>query len=143
MIDDSSAWKELEQHAKKIQTESISHLCDSDKHRFEHFSCDAPYWKLDYTRQLATTETIDLLCKLAEEAHLSEQRDALFHGKKINNTEKHAVLHTALRSPEHDHPEIQKALEQIEHFCNLIHNHHWQTIIGEPITDVIVLGIGG
>ena len=55
---------------------------------------------LDYSKNLVVAETFELLIRLAEECHLRERIDAMFHGEKINVTEKRAVLHTALRAPQ-------------------------------------------
>src|SRR3984885_13208580 len=68
-----------------------------------------------------------LLLQLAEESSLRARIDAMFHGEKINITEKRAVLHVALRAP-HDQsivvdgknvvPEVHAVLERMADFSN-------------------------
>ena len=47
-------------------------------------------------------ETVALLLQLAVESSLHPRIDAMFRGEKINVTEKRAVLHVPLRSPEEE-----------------------------------------
>ena len=54
---------------------------------------------LDYSKHLVTDETLALLRELAAATGVTELRDAMFRGEKINTTENRAVLHTALRAP--------------------------------------------
>lgn len=53
---------------------------------------------LDYSKNLATEETLGLLLQLAKEMRVAEMTHAMFRGDKINLTENRAVLHTALRN---------------------------------------------
>ena len=53
--------------------------------------------QLDYSKNIATEETLALLEKLCEAAKIDEEAAKMFSGVKINNTEKRAVLHVALR----------------------------------------------
>ncbi len=65
--------------------------------RLERLNVEAAGLLLDYSKNLVVAETFELLIRFAEECHLRERIDAMFHGEKINVTEKRAVLHTALR----------------------------------------------
>src|SRR5690606_13719214 len=52
----------------------------------------------DFSRQLVTAETLDLLFALAEARGLRCRIDALLAGERVNVTENRAALHTALRN---------------------------------------------
>lgn len=107
---------------------------------------------LDYSKNLIDETTIKLLLKLAAESNLSEWRERIFSGEKINHTEERAVLHTALRTPKTDKlivdgeniiPQVHSVLEQMEGFVEKIHSGEWQGFSGKRITDIINIGIGG
>src|SRR5262249_9007412 len=93
------AWKALEAHYHKMRGLHLRKLFADDPTRGERFTIEAAGLFLDYSNNPITDETIKLLLKLAEEADLRARIDAMFRGEKINITEKHAVLHTALRAP--------------------------------------------
>lgn len=78
--------------------------------------------------------------------------DAYFSGEKINQTEKRAVLHTALRNQSDNTvlvegadvmPEINETLQKVESFTNKIVSGDWKGYTGKAITDVVNIGIGG
>ena len=73
-------------------------LFTQDSNRFTKFSIDSGDLLFDYSKNLITSDTINLLIKLAEECGVKQAVTAMFSGEKINETEKRAVLHTALRN---------------------------------------------
>ena len=52
---------------------------------------------MDYSKNLITEETLQLLFGLADETGVKAAIDSMFNGEKINGTENRAVLHIALR----------------------------------------------
>ncbi len=74
-------------------------LFADDPERASRFTIEAAGLFLDYSKNRITEETRQLLLQLAQESGLRERIDAMFHGDKINITEKRAVLHVALRAP--------------------------------------------
>ena len=52
------------------------------------------------------------------------------------------MLHVALRDPQ-PRAEVRAVLEKMRRFCDEIHGSHWRGATGEPIRDVVNLGIGG
>ena len=93
------AWKALEEHYHKIGDTHLRQLFADDPKRGEVFASEGAAIYFDYSKNRITGETIRLLVKLAEECGLRERIDAMFHGEKINATEKRAALHVALRMP--------------------------------------------
>src|SRR5690606_13529533 len=92
------------------------------------------------------------LIKLADECKVSDAIEAMFSGKRINETEKRSVLHTALRSQdtepllvdgEDGRPAIRKVLAQMEDCSARIISGEWEGLSGKESTDVVTIGIGG
>ena len=95
----TSAWSALSAHHKAL-TPNLREWFAADPARAEKFSFTADELHVDLSKNLITSETVELLLKLAEEVKLEQAREAMFSGKHINVTEDRAVLHTALRRPE-------------------------------------------
>lgn len=152
MIDESAAWKALHVHATEMQATCMRELFDQDPQRFARFSVQGADLLLDYSKNRITGQTMALLMELAKTAGLAERIEAMFTGQKINSTEKRAVLHVALRRSVEDAtvvdgqdvmPEVHRVLDQMERFTDKIRSGAWKGFTGEPITDVVNIGIGG
>ena len=94
-----AAWKTLESHYEKLRNIPLRSLFADEPERASRFTIEAAGLFLDYSKNRITEETRKLLLQLAQESGLRERMDAMFHGDKINVTEKRAVLHVALRAP--------------------------------------------
>src|SRR5690554_118009 len=93
-----TSWKELSEHYTTASGYQLRDLFNKDSERFNKFSLQAEDLLLDYSKNRITEETLNLLLKLAEQCKVKEGIENMFSGKKINITEKRAVLHTALRN---------------------------------------------
>jgi len=149
---ETKAWQKLENHFNDIKNTHIKSLFNDDKNRKSDFTINVNDFEFDYSKNRVTKETIDLLLELANEVDLKSAMDAYFSGEKINQTEKRAVLHTALRSQlthevivdgKNVQPEIQAALNKIEVFTNKVVSGDWKGYTNKSITDVVNIGIGG
>jgi glucose-6-phosphate isomerase len=78
--------------------------------------------------------------------------EAMFRGKKINVTENRAALHIALRAPEGSSiivdgedvmPRVHAVLDKMAGFSARIRSGQWKGYTGNPIRNVINIGIGG
>jgi len=98
-ISSTPAWAALEAHHRAMGATSLRQLFDEDPGRASRMSAGAAELVLDYSKHLATDETLTLLVELARAAGVAERRDAMFEGRHINTTENRAVLHIALRLP--------------------------------------------
>jgi len=146
------AWKDLEHHYRKIRGIHLRWFFEEDSKRFERLSVQAAGLLLDYSKNLVVAETFELLIRLAEECHLRERIDAMFHGEKINITEKRPVLHTALRAPqeasvmvdsENVVPKVHAVLKRMADFAKRVRAGEWKGHTGKHIRNVINIGIGG
>ncbi|VAX12875.1 Glucose-6-phosphate isomerase [hydrothermal vent metagenome] len=147
-----SSWKALETHYKSVCGHHMRDLFVEDPERFNSFSLQHEDMLLDYSKNRITEETLSLLFQLAREAGLETWITRMFSGEKINHTENRAVLHTALRNRSAEPvmldgrdvmPEIQAELEKIRKLAEAVRQRQWRGVTGQPITDVINLGIGG
>lgn len=149
---ETTAWKKLTAHFSEIKNSKMIDLFASDPERFNKFNLKFEDILLDYSKNRINSETVNLLIELAKETRLTDAIDAMFAGKKINRTEKRAVLHTALRNrserpvfvdEEDVMPEVNAVLEQMKAFCNKIAFKEWKGFSGKDITDIVNIGIGG
>src|SRR5687767_14380447 len=92
-------WQKLADHFEKIRGLSLRQAFASDPERAQRLSVEGAGLLLDYSKNLITSETLELLLSLARSVGLRERIDAMFRGDKINVTEGRAVLHVALRAP--------------------------------------------
>ena len=149
----TSAWSALSAHHKAL-TPNLREWFATDPARAEKFSFTADELHVDLSKNLITSETVELLLKLAEEVKLEQAREAMFSGEHINVTEDRAVLHTALRRPEGYSPaltvdgqdvdaDVHAVLKKIYAFAERVRNGEWTGITGKRIETVVNIGIGG
>ncbi len=142
----------LSSHHRSVAGMKLRTLFADDPQRFQRLSLRAAGLFLDYSKNLLTPTTLDLLIAHARACDLEARRDAMFAGEKINLTEQRAVLHTALRAPRlpslmvdgHDvQHDIHAVLEQMRIFSDAVRDGKWTGRSGKAITDIVNIGIGG
>jgi glucose-6-phosphate isomerase len=148
----TKAWGKLTQHFADIKNTHLKTLFNENSNRKNDFTLNFNDFEFDYSKNRITKETVKLLLELANEADLKGAMDAYFSGEEINETEKRAVLHTALRNQldneilvdnENIMPQIKAALNKIEGFTNKVVSGEWKGFTNKSITDVVNIGIGG
>lgn len=146
------AWQALRQHRQLFDGIQMRDLFYNDSGRFARFSIQHNDILFDYSKNLITENTLELLIQLAQECKLKDAMEAMFTGEKINETENRSVLHTALRNfsgkPVLSNgadvmPGIQKVLAQMKAFCAEIHTGNWKGYTGKKIRYIVNIGIGG
>ena len=146
------AWMNLEEHFQRMKNIQMKDLFKKDNKRFNKFSLNFEDILVDFSKNIITNETLDLLLQLAIEIDLKSAIDDMFSGEMINETENRAVLHTALRNRSNKPvllkgkdvmPEVNKVLKQMKEFSDKIITGQWKGFTGKPITDIINIGIGG
>ncbi len=146
------AWNALEQHQRELSSLHLRDLFARDPGRFERFSLHAGPLFLDYSKNRITDETLALLLALAQEARLPEWIDRLFRGERVNDTEHRAALHMALRQQGDTPvlldgkdviPGVRQVLSHMRRFSESVRSGEWRGYTGQPITDVVNIGIGG
>ncbi|MCY9845727.1 glucose-6-phosphate isomerase [Vibrio caribbeanicus] len=149
----TEAWKALTAHFESAQDMDLKALFAADGTRFDKFSASFGHDILvDYSKNLITEQTLELLFSLARQTELESAIKAMFAGEAINQTENRAVLHTALRNrsnlpvmvDEQDvMPAVNAVLEKMQRFTERVISGEWQGYTGKAITDVVNVGIGG
>ena len=151
-LDTTPEWKALKAHAAQMKGVSMRDLFAADPARAKAFSLEVGGWYLDYSKNLATAETMNLLQALCPMADLRGEIDAMLSGQKINETEKRPVLHVALRNQSNTPimvdrkdvmPGVNAVLEKMTGFAELVREGKWLGFTGKPIRNVVNIGIGG
>ncbi|NSL86600.1 glucose-6-phosphate isomerase [Chitinophaga sp. Mgbs1] len=146
------SWQALQQHADEMKKVHMRALFMEDQERFKTFSLQFEDILFDYSKNLITEDTRNLLLRLAEESGVSAGIKAMFAAEKINVTENRAVLHTALRNfsgrpvmldGRDVMPDVEKVLNKMDHICRQIHSGEWKGYTGKPIRYIVNIGIGG
>ena len=148
---DSPAWQALAAHAAQTRQAHLRDLFAADAQRFQHLSVAWNDWLLDYSKQRVLPATMPLLEALWHAAAVPAWIARMRGAEAINHTEGRAALHIALRQPKgvllHNGrdvmPGVRAVLEKMERCVDAIHGSHWRGATGEPITDIVNIGIGG
>ncbi|WP_375480252.1 glucose-6-phosphate isomerase [uncultured Jatrophihabitans sp.] len=146
------AWAALRAHHAEIADVHLRDLFADEPARGATLTAEACGIYLDYSKNRVTAETLTLLRQLAEQSGLRERIDAMFAGEKINITEDRAVLHVALRAPRGARisvdgvdvvPAVHEVLDRMAELANRIRAGKWLGHTGEPIANIVNIGIGG
>lgn len=151
LVSATQEWKNLQQHKEKMEETHLRDLLqDAERSGAMYAEHDGVY--LDYSRQRATLETMDLLQDLAKRQKLKDKIQAMLSGEKINFTEKRAVLHTALRADRSEEvfvdgenvvEEVHEVLDQIKAFAEGVRSGSIRGYTGKRLRNIISVGIGG
>ena len=148
----TNAWKALQKHFTEVKDRHTLSLFEKDPARGEKFTIKWHDFYVDYSKNRIDEETMKLLVQLADECHLKDAIEKYFGGDLINNTEKRAVLHTALRAPENSvinvdgknvMPEVVAVKHKIKQFSEEVISGKRKGYTGKAFTDVVNIGIGG
>ncbi|MFV1984549.1 MAG: glucose-6-phosphate isomerase, partial [Thiohalomonadales bacterium] len=151
-LTESKAWQELGKHFEEIKDIHMRQLFDDDKTRFDSFSLQCNNLLLDFSKNRITKKTMKLLYALAEQAGIKDWTERMFSGETINHTENRSVLHTALRNrgnkPVYVNGkdvmlEVNECLDKMRNFSEAIRTRQWRGFTGQPIKDVVNIGVGG
>ena len=148
----TNAWKALQKHFAEVKDRHTLSLFEKDAARADKFSIQWHDFYVDYSKNRIDEETMKLLVQLADECHLKDAIEKYFGGDLINNTEKRAVLHTALRAPENSvvnvdgknvMPEVAAVKHKIKQFSEEVISGKRKGYSGKAFTDIVNIGIGG
>ena len=151
-LDERPQWLALAQHHDRARRWHLRDLFADDPQRAQRFSAQAAGWLLDYSKNLITADTLELLLALARSCGVPEARERMFAGERINATEGRAVLHTALRNRSERAvlvdgadvmPDVRAVLARMAAFADEVRAGRWLGHTGRPIRAVVNVGIGG
>jgi glucose-6-phosphate isomerase len=127
-------------------------LFDQDPDRAHDLAFETCGMYVDLSKHRITRTTLQLLLDLAQQCGVTQRRDAMFAGEKINVSERRAVLHVTLRAPRdavitvdgHNvMPEVHQVLDRMAAFTRRVRLGEWTGHTGRRIRTVINIGIGG
>jgi glucose-6-phosphate isomerase len=149
----AATWKTLTGAAESARGVHLRDLFAADAQRFSSLSARWNDWLLDYSKQRISTGTMKQLHELWRAADVSGWIARMRAGDAINHSEGRAALHIALRQPAGKGPILHAGrdvmpavlgeLDKMQRFAAQIHGRHWRGATGEPITDIVNIGIGG
>jgi glucose-6-phosphate isomerase len=148
----TKTWQELKVHAEEMKKNHLRDLFRTDPDRFIKYSLCLDEFVFDFSKNIITDKTIQLLLQLAGECKVKDSINAMFSGDIINDTEKRAVLHVALRNfsdrPIYSEgnsvmPEVKKVLRKMKSFSNSVHSGKFRGYTGKRIKYIVNIGIGG
>jgi glucose-6-phosphate isomerase len=147
-----AAWRALDAEREALSGVHMRDLFAGDPRRSERMTVEAAGLALDFSRNIATPDTIGLLADLAVAAGVETRRDAMFAGRHINVTEDRAVLHVALRSAPGDAfrdgeqdctADVRRVLDEMAAFVDRVRSADYRGWTGRPVESVVNIGIGG
>ncbi|MFA4969136.1 MAG: glucose-6-phosphate isomerase [Sulfuritalea sp.] len=149
----ATAFKALKHAAEAERSVHLRDMFAIDAQRFPRLSVAWNDWLLDYSKQRVSAHAVERLCGLWQAADVPGWIARMRAGEPINHSEGRAALHIALRHPAHKGPilcggrdvmpAVHRELDKMQDFAAAIHGRHWRGATGEPITDIVNIGIGG
>lgn len=91
-MENNSTWQELRKHQQSFNYH-MKDLFSQDQERFNKFHASFGDILVDYSKNLITSETMDLLFNMLNQTKFNDLRQGMFSGEKINFTEGRPVLH--------------------------------------------------
>lgn len=140
----------LSELAKRDQKLGIKQKFDVDQNRTAKFSQQLAGIHFDFSKTHISAELMDQYADFAKHVGFAKQREGLFRGEKINQSEHRAVLHTLLRDTENHGLEMldaelkNEASRAAESFTQSFEEISQSLAAREvPIRSIIHIGIGG
>ncbi len=141
------AWAALQQHARRLDGTAIEALFAQDPDRPRALALEHDGLYADFSKQLIDGAVRDALLALADQSGLAQGVEALFGGHHVNFTEDRPALHMALRGgaavPAGDAAKLAESTQRMRAFVRELRAGRLLGASGEPIRDVVNLGIGG
>lgn len=148
----TEAWQKLQQHFLDIKDTHMLSWFEANPNRANDMRIKWDDFYVDFSKNRITKKTLSLFDDLAQDIQLQDAISKYFGGEKINQTENRAVLHTALRVPEHEAvffegknitPDIYSVKEKIKQFTAKVIGGQLKGYSGKSFTDIVNIGIGG
>ena len=147
------AFKKVQAAVEAAKGTTIKQLFAADPERAAKYTLTAAGWTLDYSKNRVDKNVMKALLKLAEASNLKTEIEKMFTGRKINETENRAVLHTALRNCDPKAkvkvdgkdvmPQVRRVLKQMGAFADSVRSGAHKGYTGKRIKYVVNIGIGG
>lgn len=149
---ESIAWSSVVAEAGRLRDVRLRDLIEQDGVRVQRCSRLACGLTLEFSRQRVDDDALAALLALAEDRKMTDWIGRLMSGDALNLTENRAAMHMALRAPRgvpmraagHDvADDVHAVLDKMAAFAEQVRGGRWTGASGEPIRDVVNIGIGG
>lgn len=146
---DRPIWHALKTHQIQQRHLNMADLIQSDPRRVAAWTQTIAGLTVDFSKHLATDETMVLLRTLADETHLSKAISKCMSGATVNESEHRSALHTALRmgnlspAPKAIRRAVEHSLQRMTDFVQAVHHQHLLGYTGRPLRQIVNIGIGG
>ncbi|MFV0475111.1 MAG: glucose-6-phosphate isomerase, partial [Pikeienuella sp.] len=139
-----AAWAALGPHAARLKATDLSALFAADDGRFAKFAFRLDGLLVDLSKEKIDEAALDALLALAGARGVFGRRDAMAAGEPINETEKRAVWHMALRGALPGVPAgVGEVRDRFLAFAEDVRDGRFAPVGGGRFTDVVNIGIGG
>ena len=140
--------------AREARSLRIVDLFAADPGRVASLSYRIGKLHIDLSRNRLPATAHEVMDRLVAASGLAARRAAMFAGEAVNVTERRAAFHVALRAAtgtpmrlgeggEDVALEVRETLERMRRFATRVRDATWRGARGDPITDVVNVGIGG
>ncbi|MCO7226137.1 glucose-6-phosphate isomerase [Pleionea sp. CnH1-48] len=145
-------WKHLRHASQEIKRETLHQLFQKTPKRADIFHIRHQNLLLDYSKQKVNLNVMQRLSQLAKNSRVISAFDNMMSGAVVNQSEGRSALHTALRLPQGQKlvvkgeditQKVHTTLHAMELIVHKLHAGYWRGCTGEPITDVVNIGVGG
>lgn len=142
---ETKEWQALAEHAHAMETVHLRELFADDPQRARRLCLPVAGLRVDFSKNRLGADTLSHLTALARATAVPDRIQAMFAGEPINATENRPVLHVALRdtSGEASMDAVAAVQQQMASFAASIRSSERRGHSGEPIRNVINVGIGG
>ena len=149
---DLPEWSALGGHARRLEATTLLELFETEPDRVGACTLEACGLTLDASKHRTDAAVREALVGLARASDVEVLRDRMFAGDVVNPTEHRPALHVALRNRsdapvnvdgEDVMPGIREVLGRLRAFSERVRDGDWTGRTGQPITDVVNIGIGG
>ncbi|WP_207539070.1 glucose-6-phosphate isomerase [Sabulicella rubraurantiaca] len=142
------AWARVEEFGRRPGASAIRPLFAADPKRFDRYSHRGAGLLLDMSKTAISDEVREALFALARAARVEQGRDAMANGETVNNTERRAALHMALRGDlpgagAAAHEDALRTLAYMRAFTESVHRGEVRGATNQRFDTVLSIGIGG
>jgi glucose-6-phosphate isomerase len=146
-----SSWHALSQLKKEISNSRLSSLFHHEGSRFERFSIEVGSLFVDYSKNFINQQIFAQLINLAREQKVDHAIDCLVAAHQPTQNVP-SVPYIAIRDPALPPiildgvdiaSDIRNTRFRISRMCNDIRSWNWRGFSEKPLTDIVVLGVGG
>ncbi len=148
----NEARRALRAQRARMASFSLRDAFRADPARAEAMQLEDAGLLLDYSKNWVDADSMSGLFALAQASELARWRERMFSGDAVNVSERRAALHTALRAPADTAgtvdgkpvgPAVSATLQRMAKISERVRAGAWRGARGEPITDLVHIGIGG